>query len=797
MALFMPLVSLCQELPVNSNQRGRVNGYQTLKHLWKASWISHPTASKSDYGVFLFRRAFQLTTLPAQMEIYVSGDNRYKLYVNGTFVSNGPARGDQLNWNYETLDIAPFLKKGNNLIAAEVVNFGEDRPLAQHTYQTAFLLQAAGAAFDTLNTGQPGWKVMENQAYRPLKIRFSTVNGFYAAGPGDSVSARLYPWGWNKGTEAAAQHAPPSAKWQDAAISNIAVGKGYLYGNGVHLVRREIPMPERKKEALQAVVRASPSSGKATKINGPLALQVKKNSRASFLLDNSVLTVGYPVLSVSNGKNSTIKITYAEALLDTAGNKGNRNEIEGKHIKGYHDSYILDGGKLRNFESLNIRTFRYVQIDVETSDQDLIIHDFYNWFTAYPFEEKAVFTTNLPELKKIWNVAWRTARLCANESYMDCPYYEQLQYIGDTRVQAMISLYVSGDDKLMRNAIRQFGQSMTPEGITQSRYPSNLHQLIPPYSLLWISMIHDYYWYRGDRAFIESFSQGMQSVLAYYAKRVNKNGLVQSLPWWNFTDYAEDFTMGIPDGADNGYSTLISLQYVYALQNASELFSYLGDRHLTDKYNQEAAAIRQSIMAHCYDETKRLLAETPEKKRFSLHTTLFAILTNTIPPDEQATVLTQALQDTEVLEISIYFRYYLSRCLEKTGMQSRYLEGLAPWKTMLNDGLSTFSETEKDTRSDCHAWSASPLFDFLHTVAGIQPLTPEFKTVRINPHFGELENLEVRFPHPQGLIEMSLKKTEGGGVTGFVQLPANLKGQFIYKKQQISLAGERTKIDMP
>jgi hypothetical protein len=57
--------------------------------------------------------------------------------------------------------------------------------------------------------------------------------------------------------------------------------------------------------------------------------------------------------------------------------------------------------------------------------------------------------TDDPELSKIFEIGWRTARLCAMETYMDCPYYEQLQYIGDARIQALISLFNSGDEELL------------------------------------------------------------------------------------------------------------------------------------------------------------------------------------------------------------------------------------------------------------------------------------------------------------------------------------------------------------
>ena len=61
---------------------------------------------------------------------------------------------------------------------------------------------------------------------------------------------------------------------------------------------------------------------------------------------------------------------------------------------------------------------------------------------------------------------------------MDTPYWERLQYVGDTRLQALISYVVGGDDRLARQAIDAIDDSRVPDGITQSRYPSALPQMI-------------------------------------------------------------------------------------------------------------------------------------------------------------------------------------------------------------------------------------------------------------------------------------------------------------------------------
>lgn len=97
---------------------------------------------------------------------------------------------------------------------------------------------------------------------------------------------------------------------------------------------------------------------------------------------------------------------------------------------------------------------------------------------------------------------------------MGCPYYEQLQYAGDTRIQALISLYVAGDDRLVKNAIDLLGDSQTPEGLTQSRCPSALPQYIPPFSLYWIGMMHDLWWYRSESQFLRPFLPNMREALA-------------------------------------------------------------------------------------------------------------------------------------------------------------------------------------------------------------------------------------------------------------------------------------------
>ncbi len=125
------------------------------------------------------------------------------------------------------------------------------------------------------------------------------------------------------------------------------------------------------------------------------------------------------------------------------------------------------------------------------------------------------------------------------------------------------------------------------------------------------------------------------------------------------------------------------------------------------------------------------------------------------------------------------------------------MEQLDPWKNMLKSGLTTFAEwdPEIEPRSDCHLWSASPCYDFLATLCGIMPAEPGFRSVRIEPAFGHLERITGSMPHRQGMISVDLEKTGKGGIKGYVILPGQLSGSFIWKGKEIAITHGKTKIE--
>ena len=135
------------------------------------------------------------------------------------------------------------------------------------------------------------------------------------------------------------------------------------------------------------------TGGAVTGIDAPVGfpgkpILIPARTKATILIDNSHLTTAYPELTVSAGRGATVRLTYAEALFDAKGEKGNRNEIAGKEIQGILDEFVPDGVANRVFMPLGWKTWRYLQLDVETADQPLTVEKLRTWFTAYPFEQR-------------------------------------------------------------------------------------------------------------------------------------------------------------------------------------------------------------------------------------------------------------------------------------------------------------------------------------------------------------------------------------------------------------------------
>ena len=385
---------------------------------------------------------------------------------------------------------------------------------------------------------------------------------------------------------------------------------------------------------------------------------------------------------------------------------------------------------------------------------------------------------------------------------MDTPYYERLQYVGDTRIQALISYTVGGDDRLARQAIDAIDNSRITDGITTSRYPSQLPQIIPTFSLMWVGMVRDFSMYRDDPTFVRSHLGGTRTVLDWFMAHQRPDGLVGRLPWWPFVDWTKDFHDGVPPQDADGGSAPITLQLIEALRDAADLETRFGEPARGAMYSARARKAAEAVLRLCWDEKTGLLADTPAKTHFSQHANALGIWLDVIPSSRHKDVMEKILgTDADVVagreprmsDASYYFRFYLARALEHAGMADVYVATLHPWRTMLQLGLTTWAETPEPTRSDSHAWSAHPNYDLLRLVAGIRPGAPGFAEIVIEPHLGGLKKVEATMPHPRGRIAVALVAADRGGTSAKIAVPQGVPAKIVWRGRTYPLRpGEQT-----
>lgn len=768
---------------------------ELLERRWTASWARHPDETlRQRTGVFLYRNTLRLETVPASFLVHMSADQRYRLYVNGVSVSWGPARADLAHWRFETVDLAPYLRAGENTLAAVVHWFGEAvAPVAQMTLEAAFLIQGNSEAESAVNTPGNGWKVWHDDSYSFSIEEADSLRAYCVIGPSEMCDGARHPWGWrDAGFDDSAWVTP--RRFERGANPRGARDGGTAWW----LVPRSIPAMEETPVAFGEVKRAEgiavpegwPCSG------APLTIPAK--TKAVLLIDHGVETCAFPEITVSGGVGASIRIAYAEALFADGPDpihtsKGNRGDYEGRVLRGYSDTWKLgsNASEKRLLRPLWWKTFRWAELTVETGSKPVTIDSLSAIYTGYPFAARARFESpEMPDAPALREIGWRTARLCAHETYMDCPYYEQLQYAGDTRIQCLVSLYESGDHRLFRSALAHLDASRIPNGLTQSRYPSALPQMISPFSLWYIGMVHDYWRHvPGDDDFVRGLLPGIRGILQWFRDQLRDDDLMGPLQWWSFVDWCDSWPHGEPPGVrGDGGSAILTLQYIIALREAADLHDFFDQEREGRLYHREAERIARAVRRQCFDSKRDRMADTPEKKIFSQHAGILAVLADAIPEKQRKAVVERVLTDKTLTQATFYCRFYLNRAMSAVGMGDEWLGTLGPWRKMRDIGLTTWAEKPEPTRSDCHAWSAAPNYELLATVLGVQPAAPGFSAVAIRPALGDLKTVSGAVPHPLGEVAVSYQR-KGDRLEATVDLPKGVPAFIEWKGDKAPVKG--------
>jgi hypothetical protein len=534
-------------------------------------------------------------------------------------------------------------------------------------------------------------------------------------------------------------------------------------------------------------------------LDGGAPVVVPPRTRRQIVLDLGQYYCAYPQLTTSGGRGSAITVGWAEALyLEPEGRtKGQRDEVEGRYFVALtRDTVHPDGGAHRRFESLWWRAGRYLQLLVETGDEALTVEGLALEETRYPLEMESSFSSDDPRLDRALPIMLRGLQMCAHETYMDCPYYEQMMYVGDTRLEALTTYAIGGDDRLPRKAISLFDLSRGPGGLPQARYPGRDVQIIPPFAAWWVAMVHDFACWRDDRAFVAGLLPGVRAVLEAFLGLLNEEGVLGAPAGWNFVDWVPQWPLGIPPDGASAPSGLLNWHLVYTLGLAAALEEWAGELELARRLQRRREALAAQLAPLFWDEGRGLFADDLARAHFSEHTQCLALLSGMVDARRRQRIAQGLLGDQDLARTTIYFTHYLFEAYRLLGQAGALFERLGLWFALPDQGFKTTPEAPEPTRSDCHGWGAHPLYHCFATVLGLRPAAFGFAQVEVAPLLGPLQSVSGSLAHPRGRIEVALQARDGR-LSGSICLPDGIEGTLRYGGTTRALVPGPQQVEVP
>jgi hypothetical protein len=772
--------------------------------LWPCRWVALADAPPAPF-VAAYRLRFTLDA-PATFRAHVSGDERYALYVDGQLVGRGPERGAPYRWFYESFDCA--LDAGEHMIVAQVWSLGERAAIATTSVRHGFLFAPEGEWTTRLGTGHADWQAARLDGYSfldpaPCHWRESPVQ----------IDGAAFPWGFERGdgdgwTPVVALH-PGIGRWVDWEFHRQhLLAPAMLPPQLSQPVRggrvRHIDAPDSADTHLLTVESSRHLADEADAwgawLNGTGTVTIPPHSQRRVIIDLDEYYCAYPEVVTSGGAGSQVRARWAEALHVApvwGAHKGHRDVIEGKYLSGRRDIFLPDGGAGRGFRPLWWQAGRYVEIYAQTADAPLTLDRLTLTETRYPLNVECQFDADDRRLLDLLPILVRGMQVDLHETYADSPYYEELMYAGDTRLEIMMTYLMTHDDRPPRKAITLFDESRLPNGFTQSRYPARMPQVIAPFCVWWVGMIHDFALWRDDPAFVRRFMPGVRATLEAFGRWMGDDGLLRAPMGWNTLDWVEDWPAGIPPGGVPGeaveVSGLLNWQLAYGLALAAKLERWFGAPELAARYERWAREIVAGLDAQFWDESRGLYADDLGHSSYSEHSQCMALLSDWLPAERARRVLDGLLSADDLHETTIYFSFYLFEVFQKYGRVSAMFDRLPLWFELVTNGLKCPIESPEPTRSDSHAWGAHPLYHYFTSILGIRPAEIGFRSVEVRPQLAALSRARGVIPHPGGGEIVVDLRVDGGVLHATVTLPPGVPGTFVYAGAQHPLpAGQTT-----
>jgi hypothetical protein len=696
---------------------------------WTANWIWN--VSDGPVNTWLaFRKKVTLATKPSVAVTRIAAENKYWLYVNGVLVVRDGGldiRPDLTNTYYDEFDLAPYFKKGDNIIAAFVWYKGGQNSYSQRIVDHGgFLFQSQPSGSASVVSDNT-WKVISYPAFEQTEQLKNPSDGSYKwiAWP-VSFDAGKELSGWEKygyddalWTPAVAKGIPPVSPWNSLVNRTIPFWKDY--GLTAYLNQTELPKQLTKDGVVE----------------GKLGINIQ----------------GTPYLKVNAPAGVKIKIVL--------------NAF-------YYQEYITKAG-IQEFECFAWQNSSNHSVRYEFSNvtAPVEILDLKFRQTSYDANVIGKFSSSDDALNSLWIKCKNTSRVCMRDIYYDCPNRERGQWWGDVSEQILYSfcLYDSASNLLSRKAYRELMNCQKPDGSLYTTAPGTVFHL-PDQNINAVAMLWKYYIYSGDKKLLQEIYPQIKKYIGYCASTANSDGMLvlQSGPW-NWIDWGDN--KDIVTGSAN---TVVNASYILlldAVMNIADLLgqttdkSYYADLQSKVKANFNNYFWNSSANAYVFHRNGAVQSSVIDDR-----SNAWAVLAGMADNDKKAGVL-KVLNTRN--DASPYQEMYVEMAMMELDVKAALARMRNRYAAMIESWSSTLWEEFPASNSNNHAWSAGPIYHLSTGILGITPSRVAYSEFSFLPRMGDLKEVSGTLPTLHGSIVAACHISEGS-VSQTLVSPPNTVG---------------------
>jgi hypothetical protein len=434
--------------------------------------------------------------------------------------------------------------------------------------------------------------------------------------------------------------------------------------------------------------------------------------------------------------------------------------------------YICKEG-LQMYESLVRRGLRYVAITVRGGEAGAIrLHSVRMEQSLFPVADIGDFRCSDTLLTDIWRISRETVRLCMEDTFVDCPTYEQTFWVGDSRNEALVAYYVFGAEGITRHSLELVPGSGEQTPYYACQVPSGWSSVIPNWTFFWVIACWEYYEQTGEEDFVRRIWPHIRFTLDHYLECINEDGLFD-FQGWNLLEWAQ------MDSPSKGVVTHQHLFLTLALRTAGMAAGLLGETEDQERFVAAASLLRDSANCHLWSEERGayldcIHADGRRSEVFSMQTQVVAHLCGApdLAKGERIEALISAPPEDFVQIGSPFMSFFYYEALAEMKQMPSIVDDIRRnYRQMIDEDASacwemfpnsTNRQNDKFlTRSHCHAWSAAPAYFLGAYVLGVRRVDIGWRKAIIAPQPCGLNWCRGAVPLPHaGRIEVSWRLDE-------------------------------------